>query len=218
MDQVFDSWTKREINFLVAIAVCLVLLISTLIYHLLTDRAHRADDHLPLPSVAEEGNREGSGLVTPKDEMEEIPAEIVVDVKGAVKEPGIYRLPSDSRVYEAIEAAGGATDEADTDQLNLADFLSDGMAIVVPVEGEELSEGGMQTAGSGSLGTAGKVNINRATEEELQTLSGIGPAKAAAIVRDREENGPFKTEDDLTRVSGIGEKTLENIREEITVK
>ena len=56
------------------------------------------------------------------------------------------------------------------------------------------------------------------TEEELQTLSGIGPAKAAAIVRDREENGPFKTEDDLTRVSGIGEKTLENIREEITVK
>lgn len=218
MDQVFDSWTKREINLLVATAVCLVLLISTLIYYFLTDRADRGDDQLPLPPVTEEGDQKESGLVTPKDEAEEVPTEIVVDVKGAVKEPGIYRLPPDSRVYEAIEAAGGTTDEADTGQLNLADFLTDGMAVVIPVEGEELSEGGIQTGGSGPLGTLGKVNINRASEEELQTLSGIGPAKATAIVRDREKNGPFKTEDDLTRVSGIGEKTLENIREEITVK
>lgn len=220
----FDLWTKREIKMLAALAVSVILLLSTLAYYVFSDRPSEVDDGIPLPSAEQSTLQEGetdSELVGQKDGGTSTaePVEIVVDVKGAVKNPGIYHLPSDSRIFQAIEAAGGTTDEADTNQLNMADFLTDGMAVVVPAKGEEASELQQTSGGTGgdSMGT-GKVNVNRATEEELQTLNGIGPSKAAAIVQDREENGPFKSVDDLDRVSGIGEKTLENIRDSITVR
>lgn len=209
---------------LAALAVSVILLLSTLAYYVFSDRPSEVDDGIPLPSAEQSTLQEGetdSELVGQKDGGTSTaePVEIVVDVKGAVKNPGIYHLPSDSRIFQAIEAAGGTTDEADTNQLNMADFLTDGMAVVVPAKGEEASELQQTSGGTGgdSMGT-GKVNVNRATEEELQTLNGIGPSKAAAIVQDREENGPFKSVDDLDRVSGIGEKTLENIRDSITVR
>jgi competence protein ComEA len=207
----FQTWSNREIKLMAVALVCVILLLSTLMYFLFTDRAESTEE-IPLGDDLPDG-----GFVEKKEEAADEPTEIVVDVKGAVKQPGIYRLPPDSRLYQAIEAAGGATDEANTDQLNLADFLIDGMAVIVPREGEELHDTTQGTGGEPHTGT-GKVNINRASEAELQTLSGIGPTKAAAIVKDREENGPFKTVDDLTRVSGIGDKTLENIKDDITVR
>lgn len=208
---------------LAAVVVSAVLLVSMVMYFLFMDKSSQVESDIPLPPVPdEEGLPEtGEGLVEEKDDQEDEPAEIVVDVKGAVKQPGIYHLPPDARVYEAIAAAGGATDEADETQLNLADFLTDGMAVIVPAKGDDPSERLSMTggaAGGSGGGTSGKVNVNRATEEELQTLTGIGPAKAAAIIRDREENGPFKSVDDLTRVSGIGEKTLDNLRDDVTVR
>lgn len=212
----FQTWSNREIKLLAVVLVCVILLLSTLMYFLFTDRAGDGTEEIPLQSVSGDELSDG-GFVEEKEDAADEPTEIVVDVKGAVKQPGIYRLPPNSRVYEAIEAAGGTTDEADTDQLNLADFLIDGMAVIVPREGDEPHDTTQGTGGEPHTGT-GKVNINRASEVELQTLSGIGPAKAAAIVKDREENGPFKTVDDLTRVSGIGDKTLENIKDDITVR
>ena len=219
----FHAWTKREIKLLAAVAVCAVLLVSMIMYFLFMDKSNEVEDDIPLSPVLDgEGLPEtGEGLVGEQNGQQDEPGDIVVDVKGAVKQPGIYHLPPDARVYEAIAAAGGTTDEADETQLNLADFLTDGMAVIVPAKGddpnERLSMTGGAAGGSGG-GTSGKVNVNRATEEELQTLTGIGPAKAAAIIRDREENGPFKSVDDLTRVSGIGEKTLDKLRDDVTVR
>lgn len=214
----FDLWSKREIQLLIMLIGCVVLLISTLLYVVMTHNPDQAGTggEVPLPDIAQE---EADGLLQKQDDTVNEPGEIVIDVKGAVHAPGIYHLPADARVYEAIEAAGGATDEADIARLNMADFLTDGMAVIVPKEGEE-ADGLLPASGSANGGdtAAGKVNVNRATEAELQTLSGIGPAKAAAIIKEREENGPFQTVDDLTRVTGIGEKTLENLRDDITVK
>lgn len=219
----FDLWSKREIKLLAGLIVCAVLLVSTFMYYFFfMDKTRPVDGDIPLQDISQEGMLPGDtegDLVNPQDEPDNESADIVIDVKGAVKQPGIYHLPAASRVFQAIEAAGGTTDEADMNQLNLADFLSDGMAVVVPVEGEDTDTPLQMSGGtSGDGQTGGKVNVNRATEAELQTLSGIGPAKAAAIIQDREENGPFKTVDDLTRVSGIGDKTLANIRDAITVR
>lgn len=204
---------------LVALAVSVVLIASVLGYTFFS-----RDDHsqqVPLPSVGEGDDTNGfvEGKGADDEANSDEPEEIVVDVKGAVHQPGVYRLTSDMRVHDAIRIAGGTTDEADIERLNLADFLSDGMAVVVPKKGEESPPELVSSGGSTGLGAGtGKININRATAEELQTLNGIGPSKSEAIVRDREKNGPFKTVDELTRVSGIGEKTLENIRDFITVK
>mgnify|MGYP001486920894 CR=1 FL=1 len=220
----FDLWTKREIKMLAALVVCAVLLVSTLLYvFIITDDRRIAQDNLPLQEVTEgEGlipAETDSGMLQQQDESTVQPEEIVVDVKGAVRQPGIYHLSAGARLYQAIEAAGGTTEEADETLLNLAEFLTDGMAVIVPVKGEDPHELLQMTAGAGGdSSNGGKVNVNRATEAELQTLTGIGPSKAAAIVRDREENGPYETVDELTRVSGIGEKTLENIRADITVR
>lgn len=217
----FDLWTKREMKLLAGLVVCAILLVSILMYFFL-NKSNYAEGDIPLEAISQEGvlpEDSDEGLVEAEDDSVSETTEIVIDVKGAVKQPGIYHLLSDARVFDAIEAAGGTTDEADTKRLNMAEFLSDGMAVVVPVEGEDPDELLQMTGGtSGDSQTGGKVNVNRADEAALQTLSGIGPAKAAAIIQDREENGAFKTVDELTRVSGIGEKTLENIRDQVTVK
>lgn len=147
-----------------------------------------------------------------KDENREVSTTIVIDVKGAVKKPGVYTMNEGDRVVDAIEKAGGLLSEADENQLNLASLLKDEMVIYVPKKGEEVTQTNVQ-----SQNDDGKVRINSATSEELQKLQGIGPAKAEAIITYREENGPFKTVEDLLQVSGIGEKTLENIKDDIVV-
>lgn len=142
---------------------------------------------------------------------------IVIDIKGAVKKPGVYTMNEGDRVVDAIEKAGGFLKEADQNQLNLASLLKDEMVIYVPKKGEQ-QEKPLQAAANGlSQEEDGKIRINSASVEELQKLQGIGPSKAQAIVTYREENGPFKTVEDLLEVSGIGEKTLENIKDDIVI-
>ena len=148
---------------------------------------------------------------------------IVVDVKGAVQLPGIYTLDQGSRVDDAIRAAGGLSEKADPNQLNFAMILHDEMLIYAPVEGEEIDDlvvGGSHPATPQQAGgeNGGLININNATEQELETLNGIGPSKAASIITYREENGPFLTIEDLMNVSGIGEKSFEKLKTEIMVK
>ncbi|MGC9931752.1 helix-hairpin-helix domain-containing protein [Priestia aryabhattai] len=145
---------------------------------------------------------------------------VMVDIKGAVQKPGVYQLPKDARVKDALAQAGGATKEADLRQLNLASKLQDEMAVYIPTAGEEIppSSPVSSISSSGTSNDQPLVNINTANTDELQTLNGIGPSKASAIVSYREENGLFQTVEDLGQVSGIGDKSLEKIKAQITLQ
>lgn len=143
--------------------------------------------------------------------------EVVIDVKGAVVKPGVYVMKNGDRIHHVIERAGGLTNDANELSINLAALLEDGMVVYVPKNGEESDQIATSVVTAGAT-DSNKVNINKATLEELQTLSGIGPSKATAILSYRDESGPFKKEEDLLNVSGIGEKTFEKLKEHITVK
>ena len=152
---------------------------------------------------------------------------IVVEIKGEVKSPNVYSLNEGSRVNELIDKAGGLTQEADIDNINRASLVSDGQCIIIgnvnSTEEEKAamvniptSSGGAQSSGT-STSEDGVVNINSGTLEQLQTLTGIGEAKASAIIEYRESSGGFKTIEDITKVSGIGDKTFEKIRDRLAV-
>ena len=156
----------------------------------------------------------------PAASVSDAPEIITVDVKGAVKQPGVYELRSDSRVHDAIHKAGGMTAEANSQSVNLAQKLSDEAVIYVAKEGEDVPALGSSESSATSSASAektGKVHLNRATETELQTVSGIGQKRAQDIIAYRDANGPFRSVDDLKNVSGIGEKTLEKLRDAFTV-
>lgn len=140
---------------------------------------------------------------------------IVVDIKGAVARPGVYEINDTARVNDVVAMAGGFTKEADQTKVNLAAKVHDEMMIYVPARGEtNVSSANPPLIPSSD---SKKVHINTASEEEILQLSGIGPSKAAAIIAYREEHGPFEKVEDLLNVTGIGEKTLEKIREQIVV-
>ena len=155
-----------------------------------------------------------------------------IHVAGAVKSPGVYNLPSSSRVIDAIEKAGGATENADLDQINLADYISDGQKIEVPSlkQGntssnyklitdklEQLDSNKNDSMNEKSSAKSDLVNINTADSSELQSLPGIGATIAKNIVEYRKENGNFETIEDLKNVSRIGDKTFDRLKDLITV-
>ena len=142
---------------------------------------------------------------------------IFVDIKGAVKNPGVYQMKVGDRVKDALEAAGGLTEEADSQKVNLAQRVEDQMVIVVPKVGEE-AEAIPAGATSKEASKEGKVNINTATVEELKTLKGVGEKKAEAIIEYRKKNGSFKTKEDLMKVRGIGKKLFESFEERIVTQ
>lgn len=153
-------------------------------------------------------------------EASEEPTQLVVDVKGAVEKPGLYTLEAGARVNDAVEAAGGLTSQADPKSVNLAQKLSDEAVIYVASKDENVSVVSNTTASSAMSqeGNESKVNLNTATEADLQTISGIGAKRATDIIAYREANGGFKSVDDLNNVSGIGDKTMESIRPYVTVE
>ena len=141
----------------------------------------------------------------------------IVDIKGAVAKPGVYEVDSLARVHDVITLAGGLTDGADEARINLAQKVQDEMVIYVPEKGEDDDVTNLVLATNVSKAGEQKVNVNQATKEEIETLPGIGPAKAQAIIEYRDENGPFQQVEDLLQVNGIGEKTLENLREYVAI-
>lgn len=180
-----------------------------------------------------------------KDEKEEI-SEIVVDVKGAVNMPGVYHMQSNSYVYQAIEAAGGLLDTADTSVLNLSKHLSDSMVVIIYTKEEvalskttnekvkyvevnipcvcpnNMNDACIEKNNSDSDANNSKnddrlININEATLEELLKLDGIGASKASAIIEYRIQMGSFKKIDDILNVSGIGDALFEKIKDKITI-
>ena len=138
--------------------------------------------------------------------------EICIYVCGCVNSPGVYRLAQDARVYEALEAAGGAAKDADTDGMNLAQPLSDGERIYVPARGEE------QASDAGTGAGVSLININQASAADLVTLPGIGQAKANAIINYRLQHGGFSAKEELLEVPGIKEGIYDQIEALITVK
>lgn len=153
-------------------------------------------------------------------------AKWVVYVTGAVRNPGVYEIAPQSRVYEALNAAGGFSSDADQEAINLAAMLADGVHIKFPRKGEAVqpqpSAPAAQQAQAAQSAlraptASGKININTASLGELDTLTGIGPKTGQAIIDYREANGPFRRAEDLMNVKGIGPKKFDAIKDDITI-
>ena len=176
-------------------------------------------------SASSSGNKEierTSGAEETGSTSEDV---LCVYICGAVVRPGVYELPTGSRVYAAIEAAGGFTEEADPRQVNQAAVLADGQQITVLTREELASGAGVPGTGNGASPAAdgveakrsARVNINTATAEELETLSGIGESRAQDIIAYRTENGSFQSIEDIMKVTGIKQALFNKIKDEITV-
>jgi len=136
---------------------------------------------------------------------------VVVHVVGAVRRPGLYRLPDGRRIADAIARAGGATRRADQTAVNLAAPIADGQQIVVPARASPAAPGA--AAAAGPAASAGPVHLNTATLEQLDALPGVGPVTAQKILDYRQAHGAFASVDELDAISGIGPSRLENLRE-----
>ncbi len=152
-------------------------------------------------------------------------AKWVVYVTGAVRNPGVYEIAPQSRVYEALNAAGGFSSDADQEAINLAAMLADGVHIKFPRKGEAVRQPSAPAAQPARTvqpaprapAASGKININTASLGELDTLTGIGPKTGQAIIDYREANGPFRRAEDLMKVKGIGPKKFDAIKDDITI-
>lgn len=152
-------------------------------------------------------------------------AKWVVYVTGAVRNPGVYEIAPQSRVYEALNAAGGFSSDADQEAVNLAAMLADGVHIKFPRKGESAQPqpavppvpADRPVSSAPRAPAAGKININTAGLGELDTLTGIGPKTGQAIIDYREANGPFRRAEDLMNVKGIGPKKFDAIKDDITI-
>lgn len=155
---------------------------------------------------------ESMEVITKKEEKESI--KIVVDIKGEIKNPNIYWLEEGCIIEDLINVAGGITEEGDLSKINRAQKLNDHEVVIIPNinDKEDEIESIIQTSNNEN-----KVNINTASINELDTLSGIGPSKAEAIIKYREENGTFKSIEEIKNVTGIGEALFEKFKENITI-
>lgn len=152
-------------------------------------------------------------------QQDALPETIMIDIKGQVASPGVFELPAGARAQDAIAAAGGFLETADPTAINLALKVQDEMVLYVPAIGEELPVLASPVQTGPAAGPAGGlIDINSATDVELMELPGIGPSKAAAIIAYRTENGNFEKIEDLKDVTGIGDKSFEQLKDGITVR
>ena len=155
---------------------------------------------------------------------EEAENKIKVHISGAVKNEGVYELEGDARIIDAIEKAGGTLEIADMKNVNLASKLEDGMKIYIPKQGEEVTNSNQEVEENIALGNTskesskGKININKASKEELDTLPGIGESTAEKIINYRKEHKSFKSIEELKEVKGIGDAKFEEIKDLVDIK
>lgn len=185
---------RRRLLLAVAASLALVLLLGRFALG-----AGTSTPAAPLPSPPA-GDVGGPGPPTSR---------VVVDVVGAVRRPGLYRLPQHARIADAVTRAGGTTHEADLAQLNLAAPLADGEQIVVPARGRVAAADAATTSGSAPV----PVQLSTATLEQLDSLPGVGPVTAQKILDYRQEHGAFQSVDELDAVPGIGPKRLDQLRD-----
>lgn len=157
-----------------------------------------------------------------QEEKQEEKKEIIVHITGCVVEEGIVKLEEGARIVDAIEKAGGTTSDANMSKVNLAYKLKDGQKLYIPSNIDDEEEAIVTEKGEGVLGeevqSGEKVNINTATQTELETLSGIGPSMALKIIEHRNKNGDFSSIEDIKNVQGIGEAKFESIKDSICIE
>ena len=198
---------RQNVKSIILAFVCsLVLIIGGLFYF----NQNKTEDYsgVSFSNISNETNNKDEKAENRHDEK------IFVDVKGAVKHPGVFETTKDKRVKDLIEEAGGLLDDADTSTLNLSQKVKDQMVIYVLKHGEKPKQ--MSDGGSSSSNTD-VININTANKEQLMKISGVGKTKAEAIISYREKNGDFKKKEDITKVRGIGKATFEKIKDKIEV-
>ena len=198
---------RQNVKSIILAFVCsLVLIIGGLFYF----NQNKTEDYsgVSFSNISNETNNKDEKAENKHDEK------IFVDVKGAVKHPGVFETTKDKRVRDLIEEAGGLLDDADTSTLNLSQKVKDQMVIYVLKHGEkpkQISDGGSSSSNTDVI------NINTANKEQLMKISGVGKTKAEAIISYREKNGDFKKKEDITKVHGIGKATFEKIKDKIEV-
>jgi competence protein ComEA len=202
------------------VVIAFVIGLSSIYYFYNTQDVPVASESLSIEKKLGEEREEKTN--NSQKESQEKTEQIMVDVKGQIKQPGVYQANTGERVIDVISRAGGLTDQADQTQINFAEHVADEMVVYVPAKGEAAGAiagaiDKQNTTGSQSQ-EPGKININKADSTELQNLPGIGPSKAAAILEYRNTNGPFKTVEDLKNISGIGDKTFEKLKDLIVVR
>lgn len=204
----------------VVLIFCIVsgFLLSNLLFHREPEEIAAKEILSPFSSSEENQLPEGNTV-----EEDARPKVMYTDIKGSVKEPGIYSFSSEERVYDVLKRAGGLLEEADSDRINFSAKIEDQQVLYIPAVSEEPPEHLNQSASpEGKQSTAdtepSKININTASPSELQQIPGIGSVKAQEIIRFREENGSFQKVEDLQEISGIGEKTVEKLKNFVTIK
>lgn len=211
-------WEKLKVHWQLLVIGGLVLALGSVIWLMMGNSAEVEEENSLddlLATQMEVATEEEVERVESKSSEPEL---FMVDVKGEVHVPGVYELPADGRVKDAIAMAEGLTDEANELAINFAQKVEDQMVIYVPHVDDDSGLPENMTTGAGEASGATVININTASEQELMTLSGIGQAKAQQIIQYREENGLFDTPEDLMNVSGIGEKSFETLKDSIKVK
>ena len=197
---------RQNVKSIILAFVCsLVLIIGGLFYF----NQNKTEDYsgVSFSNISNETNNKDEKAENRHDEK------IFVDVKGAVKHPGVFETTKDKRVKDLIEEAGGLLDDADTSTLNLSQKVKDQMIIYVLKHGEKPK----QISDSSSSSNTDVININTANKEQLMKISGVGKTKAEEIISYREKNGDFKKKEDITKVHGIGKATFEKIKDKIEV-
>ena len=198
---------RQNVKSIILAFVCsLVLIIGGLFYF----NKNKTEDYsgVSFSNISNETNNKDEKAENRHDEK------IFVDVKGAVKHPGVFETTKDKRVKDLIEEAGGLLDDADTATLNLSQKVKDQMVIYVLKHGEKPKQ---ISDGASSSSNTDVININTANKERLMKISGVGKTKAEAIISYREKNGDFKKKEDITKVHGIGKATFEKIKDKIEV-
>ena len=215
----FENLTKKQ---KIIFGIIIIFMVSVIIYYIYSTlneydydiSSNNIDDNYLFDNTSVEDNTNESTEDT----------EILIHVSGSVKNDTVVTLPEGSRINDAIEAAGGLTKDADLTNINLAYILEDGEKIYIPKKGEEIVEDVSNTqstsanTSSSSSNKTSKININKATQTELETIPGVGPSTALKIIDYRDENGKFSSIEDIRNVSGIGDAKYEKMKDYIAVK
>lgn len=208
------------------IVLILILIIIFAIYQIYKTKEEKNNNINELLEINQIEQNKTTETTEKNEENQENKKKIIIHISGQVNNEGVYELEEGSRIIDAINKAGGVTETADTSQINLAEKIEDGVKIYVPKKGEEQAETnnriGETTKKTQNIiqnkeTKSKKININTATEEELDTLPGIGQATAQKIIDYRKQNGKFSKIEEIKEVSGIGDSKFEKIKDLIEI-
>ena len=219
-----ENLNKKQKIIVISILVFMVIVIIFYLYKTLgtLNTSDFSEENYIFEDDVEFKNETSNEIVTESEDTHEI----LVHISGQVKSEMVVTLPEGSRIKDAVDAAGGLKKEADLTNINLAYILEDGEKIYIPKKGEEIEDSitsskSVETSSSITSSVASKsskININKATQSELESIPGIGPSTALKIINYREENGKFSSIEDIKNVSGIGEAKYSKMKDYITIK